>query len=267
MGGPRVFSLKIYLLIVCILSWPFQLAFVFWGLEARPLLLVSMVMVGVGGYIAGRFVFKDGFEGAGWSWGKPWQYVMAFLLALFLWAVPSFLEILSGVQKIAPSFDPLSTASLFLSSFLITLVPAFGEEFGWRGYMLPRLLARYSNRKALVLHGFITWVWHLPVLIVFGMQAGGNMIISVAAILIISLIPTILHAVVFAYFWSGSGLAVATVYHSAFDEVRDTLQSKIGFGPLVEPWQMISLSILGGVLIWKSGWIKSSRNKGGKYVV
>jgi hypothetical protein len=49
----RPFSLKIYLLIVFALSWPFQITFLFLGEEFRPMLLVSMVMAGVGTLIAG----------------------------------------------------------------------------------------------------------------------------------------------------------------------------------------------------------------------
>lgn len=236
------------------LSWPFQIAFAFLGQQFRPLLLVSMVMVMVATYIAGKFVFKDGFANAGWSWGKPKNYLMAFGLALFLWALPSLVEVLTG-RNTPANLSVTGILPLFLFSFFVTLIPAFGEEFGWRGYMLPRLKERYTTRKALLLHGFITWFWHLPFLLVIGTQSGGNLLISIPAVLFISLIPTIMHAIVFAYFWSSSGsITVATVYHSAFDEVRDTLEEQVGFGSLVQPWQMISLTILGGVILWKANW-------------
>lgn len=62
----RPFSLKLFLFIVILLSWPFQIAYFFLGKEYRPILLVSMVMVAVATYICGRFIFKDGFKGAGW---------------------------------------------------------------------------------------------------------------------------------------------------------------------------------------------------------
>ena len=48
-----------------------------------------------------------------------------------------------------------------------------------------------------------------------------------------------MHAVIFAYIWSTcQSLAVATVYHSAFDESRDALETSVGFGPFVDVvWQ------------------------------
>jgi len=59
----------------------------------------------------------------------------------------------------------------------------------------------------------------------------------------------------FAYVWTKSqSLAVASVYHSAYDEVRDALQRGIGFGPLVSIWEMAFTTIFGAILLWKANW-------------
>jgi membrane protease YdiL (CAAX protease family) len=256
----RSFSLTIYLLIVVVLSWPFQIAYAFLGEAFRPILLVSMVMVTVGTYVCGRYIFRDGFENAGWHWGKPKHYLLAFSLASFLWLVPSMVEQWLGVHKVPEEVSTISILATFLLNFVVVLIPAFGEEFGWRGYMLPRLLQRYSARKALLIHAFITWVWHLPFIVVMGMKMEGNPVVMVLAVILISLIPAIMHGIVFAYFWASSqSIVVVTVYHSAFDEIRDTLEERIGFGPLVEPWQMVVLTILGLLLLLKTKWINRSR--------
>lgn len=55
------------------------------------------------------------------------------------------------------------------SAFAILLAPwinmlfAFGEEFGWRAYLLQKLLP-LGQRKALLLMGLIWGVWHWPVI-------------------------------------------------------------------------------------------------------
>lgn len=254
-GQVRPFSLWLFLGIVILLSWPFQIAYFFLGKEYRPILLVSMAMVAVATYICGRFVFKDGFKDAGWSWGKPEHYLHVFGLALFLWLLPSVVEQLAGWYSPSGDINLATMLSSFAFSFIVTIIPAFGEEFGWRGYLLPRLLQRYSYRKALLVHGLVTWVWHLPFVFVMGVEAGENPWVSVPMVLAISFIPTILHAVVFAYIWSRTAsLAVSVFYHVCFDEVRDTLRDGIGLGALGENWQMLVLTVLGIWLLWKGKW-------------
>lgn len=254
-GSTRNFSLGIYLLIVFTLSWPFQIAFIFLGDTYRPILLLSMLMAGAGTFVAGKYIFKDGFAQAGWQWGKPLHYVLVFALALFLWLVPLILEEVIGIREFAGELMWPSIFATFLTSFVITLAPAFAEEFSWRGYLLPRLFAKHSRRKALLLHGFITWSWHLPFIVTLGFELGRNPWASVPLVLAVSLVPTVMHAVVFAWIWSSTrSLAVVTVYHSAFDEVRDTLEETVGFGPLSENWQMFVLTVLGALLLWKEKW-------------
>lgn len=256
----RPFSLPIYLLIVFGLSWPFQIIFAISDATLRLgyLNLISMVMVTVGTFIAGRYVFRDGFKNAGWRWGKPSQYVWTFGLALFIFAVPALLENMLGLHIFPAGISTGAILTSFVTSFLLTLIPGFGEEFGWRGYMLPRLVKRYSTRKAILIHAFIWWAWHIPVLVVIGSRLDGveaNVGVAIAGTLLISLIPAMMNAVIFAYVWTATkSLAVSSVYHSAYDEVRDAIEKMIGFGPLVSIWEMAVTTLLGAFLLWKGNW-------------
>ncbi|WP_245902829.1 CPBP family intramembrane glutamic endopeptidase [Salinigranum rubrum] len=45
----------------------------------------------------------------------------------------------------------------------INTVFAVGEEFGWRGYLLPKLLP-FGTRPAVVLVGVVWGVWHWPII-------------------------------------------------------------------------------------------------------
>jgi uncharacterized protein len=45
---------------------------------------------------------------------------------------------------------------------LITDTGPLGEEFGWRGFALPRLLQRRRPLAAALILGVIWWAWHLP---------------------------------------------------------------------------------------------------------
>jgi len=58
-----------------------------------------------------------------------------------------------------PAWDRL----LFLLPLtLVTDTGPLGEEFGWRGFALPRLLHRWPPLAAALILGVIWWAWHLP---------------------------------------------------------------------------------------------------------
>ncbi len=217
-----------------------------------------MVMVTVATFITGRYIFRDGFKNAGWRWGKPTHYLWVFGLALFIFAVPTLLEPVLGLRILPAGASIIAILENFLLRFLLTLIPGFGEEFGWRGYMLPHLARRYTIRKALLIHAFIWWTWHIPTLIAIGSRLEGvesNAGVSIVITLLVSLIPAMMNAVIFAYVWTATqSLAVSSVYHSAYDEVWDAIEKSIGFGPLVGIWEMLATTIIGAVLLWKENW-------------
>ena len=58
----------------------------------------------------------------------------------------------------------LNVASGILIAPLVNALPIFGEEWGWRGYLLPRLWS-LGPWRALVLHGAIWGLWHAPIIL------------------------------------------------------------------------------------------------------
>lgn len=59
---------------------------------------------------------------------------------------------------------------LIISPF-VNIINCFGEEWGWRGYLLPRLLKQFKVVPAVLLDGLIWGLWHAP-LIVMGHNYG-----------------------------------------------------------------------------------------------
>ncbi len=47
-------------------------------------------------------------------------------------------------------------------SAVISSFAALGEEGGWRGYMMPKLIKLFGLKKALILGGIIWGLWHAP---------------------------------------------------------------------------------------------------------
>lgn len=44
----------------------------------------------------------------------------------------------------------------------VNLINCFGEEWGWRGFLLPRMLKQFKVVPALLLSGLIWGLWHAP---------------------------------------------------------------------------------------------------------
>lgn len=61
---------------------------------------------------------------------------------------------------------------VFLQQMLIG--SSMGEEPGWRGYALPRMLAQQSSFRASLLLGLLWSVWHLPLWLTKGHPAQGT---------------------------------------------------------------------------------------------
>ena len=65
---------------------------------------------------------------------------------------------------------------LMLMAPLLNLIPCFGEEWGWRGYLLPKVAQRMKFLPAVLLTGFIWGIWHAPIIVAghnYGMSYPG----------------------------------------------------------------------------------------------
>lgn len=81
----------------------------------------------------------------------------------------------SGNAVLSPWLWP----GLFLLHLVFaSLTVSLGEEIGWRGYFLPRLLP-LGARRALLLSGFLHGAWHLPVIVLTGLYhpAGSRLVV------------------------------------------------------------------------------------------
>jgi membrane protease YdiL (CAAX protease family) len=128
--------------------------------------------------------------GEGWDWhrlrpefeGTMWTYAAAWLAPAGLTVVgaglyfavfpgqfdPTMTAFREQVASAGVGMDPRLLAAIQIVAAL-TIAPvingllAFGEEFGWRAYLLPKLIP-LGYRRAVVLSGVVWGVWHWPIL-------------------------------------------------------------------------------------------------------
>lgn len=66
-----------------------------------------------------------------------------------------------------PSFGT-QAAGMFLLQLAFSVIcffPGFGEEWGWRGYMMPKLMELMPKPAAVIVGGIIWGLWHAPLTI------------------------------------------------------------------------------------------------------
>jgi uncharacterized protein len=92
----------------------------------------------------------------------------ASLLGLEHWVLPGTFQ-----QLHLPSWlIPIGILAGVTIIPALVMLPTFGEELGWRGYLLPRLLP-LGGLKASLLVGLIWGVWHAPLILLDNAAYGG----------------------------------------------------------------------------------------------
>jgi membrane protease YdiL (CAAX protease family) len=141
------------------------------------------------GHVATRWLTDEGFDRDGMGfrvrthplpWLVAWVAPLLLILAgagLYFLVYPDLfggmaavadllatLEAETGqaIQLSPAAFLAVQIVQALVAAPLLNSVATFGEEFGWRGYLLPKL-APLGWRRALLAHGAVWGVWHWPV--------------------------------------------------------------------------------------------------------
>lgn len=171
-------------------------------------------------------------------WRVGWQWYAAALL------VPLTVVLTSGGLAVAfgapgSVFGRLQISSLLLLFALRLVVPIMspiGEEPGWRGFALPRLLAGRSAFEATLVLALIVALWHVPLIFLPSEDLPP-----------IFLLATV--AVTFFYTWllmgTGGSVFITIVAHAAEGVIGNRFTGSDGFSGTDEThW----------ILLYTAGW-------------
>lgn len=172
--------------------------------KSMPLIVVYMFIPAFSSILT-RIILKEGFKDVSFSLGnlKIWKGIgLALLIPMIICGITYSIAWLSGIARFqypeggmlepiynilglqylpAPfSFIYLVVLSGVLGS-LLNLIPVMGEEMGWRGYMLTRLVDAEFSRPILI-SGLIWATWHVPIVIAGLYVEGSSVLLSVLGI-------------------------------------------------------------------------------------
>jgi len=105
--------------------------------------------------------------------GRWWWIVLALVGYPLLWLVVAMIEALArgrGLSSVPYSNWYSALPLVIASGFVFRDAGPLGEELGWRGFALPRLLAIMEARWAALTLGAVWALWHLPAFFMSGLS-------------------------------------------------------------------------------------------------
>jgi membrane protease YdiL (CAAX protease family) len=215
-------GIVLFVALACSISWAIWLGL---GALGVPLVIraaLGMFGPAIAASLVRGPLLHEGFADAGLRLvardrpGGGWMYLAAYLLPPFLIAAGIGLSLLIGYQRwidpvaaleralaLPPSVAPPPTppgvslhqlAQVTLISQLglaltlgiaINMIFTFGEEFGWRGYLLVRL-APLGGGWAALLTGVIWGLWHAPLIITTSINYPGHPWLGALAMVLVT---------------------------------------------------------------------------------
>ncbi len=192
-----------------------------------------------------RYVTKEGFAVTGKDSmllgisfkDKKWIYfVIAMLLPWIYFELGNGLTLLLspgafdadypallGIADNEQAIIYLQPITMMISGSLASFC-AFGEEAGWRGYMMPKMVKLWGGKKAVLIGGIIWGIWHWPLTYVghnFGRNYWGYPFTGFAAMCVMCIFVGII--LTFVTYRSGS-IWPATILHAINNSSPSILQ-------------------------------------------
>jgi len=186
-------------------------------LAIPPSYVLGMFAPSAAAVVMRLFVSKEGLKG---SLGpvRAWRfYALAVALAAVAVTAMIGFDGLSGLGTfIWHKHVPLLVAYVLLAfeGLTFSAVLALGEEYGWRGYLLPKLLP-LGEVKAAVIVGAIWALWHTPILIAGLNYPGVAPLAAIAVFIPVVIATSVLFTRVFVI--SGGAVLVTAVLHGSFN--------------------------------------------------
>lgn len=215
-------GLAIYFAIVVALSAPIQAITIWADLDGGAngalqwvALMAALMSVPTIASVVARLDLREGFADVSFRLGGRRGRVAILLALVFPAALgvvvygPAWATGLVGFALLSPT----NVVAAVIILLALNGVLAAGEEIGWRGYMLGRLIAAGVPRPILV-SGLIWGAWHLPLILWAGFASGPSPVLSAAIFMVMA---TGLGAIIAQFRLASGSIWPAVALHAAWN--------------------------------------------------
>ncbi len=169
---------------------------------------------------------------------RTWLFItLAFYPCLFLLLRFSS-AIIFNVNQPTPIWN--NNPFIILAPFAASILHGgLSEEFGWRGYALPRLQSRFNATHASIILGFIEGLWHVPLVFWVGDARYG---MSIPLLIIWQMIATFYRT--WIYNNTGGSVLAAVLFHAMGNTASDIAPINLPSFSWLPRYRFISLYLL-----------------------
>jgi membrane protease YdiL (CAAX protease family) len=182
----------------------------------------SLVAIGLTALTSGRQGVKE-LLGRLLKWRvrlRWYAFALGYMAAVKL-AVAVLFRLTEGRW---PHFGAHSIPTILILIIVAGIIGGpLGEEIGWRGYALPRLTERFGLAPASLLLGLVWSFWHLAL---FFLSVGGDQFGQSFPTYLLQ-VTALSVAIAWLMGNTGGSLLLAVLMHSAINQTKDLVPSKV----------------------------------------
>lgn len=265
-------SVMFFVILTFVITYSLNIYMFLSGLMLKnySLLQLQMLIPAICAVITIKLVSKERIKKFGIRLGRLKYYIWALMipifvnmtaflltyvlgLAVFDLSMPGLDLIISQMPFTMPreQFAVLVLAQGLILGPILGLPLALGEEFGWRAFLLSKLLTM-GRGKAIILHGIIWGVWHIPA-ILMGLNYPGYPIIgSFFMVILMIIVGTFLGWIYFA----SRSVLVPSLAHGSLNQSTAVLNLfVVGLNPLTGGTTGVTGLLVWGIIalyLWRS---------------
>lgn len=201
------------------------------------------------------FVSREGLRGSLGVRRSVRYYVVAVLAPAIFIALVILIDHLTGLGRfVAPASILWIYPATVVFNGVFGLPLTVGEEYGWRGYLLPRLLPLGEIKATLTLAA-IWAMWHLPILLI-GLNYPGQRLGAVLGVFVLS-VGVMSFPFSWLYLASRQSVMVVAVMHSVLNSAGDTFTARTyipnGYPLIISGGGVVSAAVMLVVIVWVYG--------------